>query len=165
MTFFQKGFSLVEMLIVIVCIALLTSITISSVHFLKHTQLKSEVKKLKSICLYLQHRAQVTNMVHRLQFDITQQCYFYNETKETLPRTIFFGAPSHLKGPPSSPYHAINKPITFKNNIIEFHPDGVISSGTVYVKAGEFVYALSSAVSQISYLRTYYYDKTWKLIS
>lgn len=161
----KKGFSLVEMLIVIVCIALLTSITISSVHFLKHTQLKSEVKKLKSICRYLHQRAQVTNTIQSLQFDVGNGCYSYNKTKEVLPRSIFFGVPSNVKGPPSSPYHEINKPITFKNNRIDFHPDGIISSGTVYLKTGNFVYAVSNAVSQISYLRTYYYDKTWKLIS
>ena len=61
----------------------------------------------------------------------------------------------------------IEKAITFPGYAIHFYPTGIISSGTVYLvdKKKKCMYALSNAVSQVSYLRLYRYDGRWKLIS
>jgi hypothetical protein len=49
---------------------------------------------------------------------------------------------------------------------MHFYPTGIISSGTVYLvdKNKRYMYALSNAVSQFSYLRLYKYDGGWKLL-
>ena len=69
-------------------------------------------------------------------------------------------------GSPGSPTHRIEKAITFPGSKIHFYPTGIISSGTAYLvdKNKQYMYALSNAVSQVSYLRFYRYDGGWKLL-
>ena len=68
------------------------------------------------------------------------------------------------KGPPCAPTEVIKQPITFKGNKIIFNPDGIISAGSIYVvdATGRSMYALTSGVTPVSYLRMYRYDNgTW----
>ena len=47
------------------------------------------------------------------------------------------------------------------------YPDGIIQSGTVYVidSSKKCMYALSSPISQVSYLRKYSYNGKWQPLS
>ncbi len=161
------GFSLIEVMIVLALIALIMALVGANYSFLNRILVRSEVEKLCVICRYLQNGAVVKNTQQALAFDAANNTYAYNNQHHKLSAQVTFGFLPGTKGPPSSPQAAIKNPITFPKGKITFHPDGIISSGTVYLidSSQQFMYALSSPISQVSYLRKYQYNKGWKLIS
>ena len=56
--------------------------------------------------------------------------------------------------------------ISFENNHIIFYADGTIQAGTVYLVDvnKKLLYALTSGVGHISFLRKYRYDGSWHVI-
>ena len=110
----------------------------------------------------------LSNKQQDVYFDIANNRYTFNGTVCTLPSQIMFGVIPGVKGPPSLPKKLVAKPITFKGSRISFFPEGIISSGTIYVtdRYKKFLYAISCSVSQVSYLRKYAFnDNKWVLIS
>ena len=107
-----------------------------------------------------------TNTECVLQFDVQKNEYRCDKIHEKLSQRISFGSLPNVLGPPGSPSHKIEKAVTFPSFAIHFYPTGIISSGTVYLvdKKKQYMYALSNAVSQFSYLRLYRYDGKWKLL-
>jgi hypothetical protein len=83
-----------------------------------------------------------------------------------LPPVVRFGILPHVKGPPSSPMHALTIPITFSAQKIIFYPDGIISPGIIYLidRNRQDIYAFSSGIAHASFLRKYRYDGKWHLI-
>ena len=163
----RSGFSLIETMIVIALIALIMGLVGANYAFLNRILVRSEVEKLYTICRYLQHCAVVKNRPQELRFDRANNTYTYNEQRHTLSRHVTFGFLPNTKGPPSSPNATVQNPITFVQKKITFYPEGVISSGTVYLvdSSQQYMYALSSPISQVSYLRKYQYNNGWKLIA
>ncbi len=127
---------------------------------------RSELERFYGVCHYLQRSAMVTNEPVQLVCDTDRNTYRYRTAEYRLPAHVIFGCPAGVSGPPASPTNAISNPVTFKNSTITFHPDGVIQAGTVYFTdaAKRCAYALSCAVSQVSYLRKYQYTNTWVLL-
>ena len=162
----KKGFTLIEAMIVVCLFAVIAGLGIMQLSFLDSTIIHAEVNKLAAVCSYLRQKAIVTNTECVLVFDIEKNEYRCGEMREVLPQRISFGFLSKAWGPPGSPSHKIEKAITFPGNSIHFYPTGIISSGTVYLvdKNKQYMYALSNAVSQFSYLRFYRYDGKWKMI-
>jgi hypothetical protein len=132
-----------------------------------HLVAKQEIEKLAIICRYLQQAAMMSNAPKTLSFDIKKCCYSYGGTSEPLSNSVEFGTLAGAMGPPSNPTRQIQAPITFENERIVFYPDGIIQPGTVYLisKDKQVMYALSSPVSQFSYMRIYKYDGSWKCLS
>ncbi len=161
-----KGFSLIELMIALAIFCLIITLTYTNVSFLEQSMVHHEINKLASIAHYLAGRARTTNQEQVLQFDRFARSYTFNGRKETLPMGIEFGVLSSVKGPPSNPIQAIANPITFKQEKIIFHPQGIMQPGTVYLihKKSQQMYALSCAVAQVSFLRKYRYDKRWILM-
>jgi len=135
--------------------------------FLDSTIVHTEVDKLVAVCSYLQQKAITTNTELVLTFDTQKNEYRCGTIHEVLSQRISFGFLSNALGSPGSPSAKIEKAVTFPHSAIHFYPTGIISSGTVYLvdKKKQSMYALSNAVSQVSYLRLYRYDGRWKLIS
>jgi prepilin-type N-terminal cleavage/methylation domain-containing protein len=163
----KKGFTLIEMMVVICLCALLATLGIMQLSFLDSTIVHAEVDKLVSVCSYLRQKSIATNTEYVLTFDTQKNEYGGNGIHEILSSRITFGFLPSALGPPGSPSHKISQAITFPGSAIHFYPTGIISSGTVYLvdKKKQHMYALSNAVSQFSYLRLYRYDGRWKIIS
>lgn len=114
----------------------------------------------------LQRTAMMLQQPQTLQFDVQHGRYRFKKTEHCLPAHVQFGAALGVKGPPSAPDKTIENPITFQNSTITFFSDGTIQSGAVYLtdRSGRYTYALSCAVSQISYLRKYQYTNKWVIL-
>lgn len=123
----------------------------------------SELAQLYTTCTYLQRYAMTHHKPQQLIFDLKNNRYRYHQTEHTLAARVQFGCPSYVKGPPSNPTQLIRLPISFKNEMITFHSDGIIEPGTVYLTdhTQRHIYALSCAVAQVSYLRKYRYTDRW----
>lgn len=162
----KSGFSLIELMIVVVLIGLLITMTVTNFSYFNRAVLTQEIDKLYAAILFTQNVATVTNSPQSMVFDKSKNAYLFNGRIEKLAKPLEFGFIPLAKGPPSSPQHDINNPITFKNDTIEFSPQGIISAGTIYLvdKDKTSMYALSSSISQVSFLRKYRYDKKWGLI-
>ena len=163
----KKGFSLVELSIVVAMCAIMACIVLVHGTYMYRAVVKQEIEKLAIMCRYLQHAAMMSNSPKVLTFDRKAGAYWCDGAQERLPREVEFGVLSGAKGPPSSPTYQIQIPITFENERIIFHPDGIIQPGTVYLisKDKQIMYALSSPVSQYSFMRIYKYDGSWQCLS
>ncbi len=128
---------------------------------------RAELEHLYSVSYYMQRRALMLHVPQTLTFDVPKKMYHANGKSYRLPAHVQFGTAQGVKGPPSSPKETIQSPITFKNKSITFYPDGVIQSGAVYLTdvSKQCTYALSCAVSSVSYLRKYQYTDAWNIIS
>lgn len=163
----KPGFTLIELMVVVCLLGLVMLLTITNLSFLNSSMLRAEVEKLYAACMYAQRTAMVTNEEQTLKFDPGTKSYSINDRKEQLPKNIDFGFLPGSKGPPSSPQHLIKSPITFQQQNITFNSRGIIKPGTVYLidSNHHHMTALSSPISQVSFLRKYRYDKKWKLIT
>ena len=162
----HSGFSLLELSLVLLIIALLMMLSGAQTTFVERILVRNELEQLYTVCYYLQRCAMTQRKPQTVTFDIQKRQYRYHNTEHALPDQVCFGCAPKAKGPPSSPHTAITNPITFKNNTIIFHPDGIIQSGAVYLtdRKHRHTYALSCAVSQVSYLRKYQYTDKWVII-
>ncbi len=131
--------------------------------FLQRIVTRSELEQLYTTCYMLQRSAMMLHKPQTLIFDIQNNSYRYKKTDYRLPSQVKFGVATGVKGPPSSPDYVITKPVTFKENTITFHPDGIMQAGAVYLtdRHQRYTYALSCAVGHVSYLRKYQYTHKW----
>ncbi len=163
----KKGFSLIELIIVIAIIGILSALVAINFSFFDSALIKSEIHKIHTVCHYLRRKAMMTNKIHTLTFDIKTNSYVYDDVHEQFAQQVIINCKSGIKGPPSTPTYLITKPVTFKNNTIIFYPSGIVSAGTLYLtdKYNNYQYALSVPIASISYIRMYHYDTKWKLIA
>lgn len=162
----SSGFSLIELMITIALCALVVTLTVVNVSFLHRGTVRSEVDKLYAACMYLQQCALSGNQEYILELDEQKNEYSFDGRVERLESPVHFGFAENAKGPPSSPRNPIKSAITFPGKRIMFYPDGVISSGTVYLTdgSGNVLYALSSGIAHVSHLRKYSYNDIWVLL-
>ncbi len=163
----KPGVTLIELSVVLILMVTFLFIAGAQYGFLQRMIVRAELEKIASICYYLQRVAMIHNKPTTLQFNTVEDSYTYNNATFKLSSHVCFGVPYGVKGPPAYPTNVIDKPVTFSSYKITFHPDGVISSGTLYITdtRKRYAYALSCAVAQVSYLRAYFYNgNTWQLI-
>jgi len=165
--YMKKGFFLIQLIISVAVLSIICGLVISHRFFLQHLKVLSEIEKLHSICLYLNHKAIITKQKKMLAFNINDNSYSYENKKEFLPKNVIFGIKNKLNGPPSAPSKLLTKPITFPNNKISFTSQGILQPGSIYLidKNKKYQYALSVPVSQISFIRKYKYNKKWEYLS
>ena len=164
----KPAFFLIEQLIICALFALLFTVVFYSTIFFNGLLVRFELRHLAMTCRTLQWQAVSSNQPQMLTFDSVNNTYNSINGLHRMPKQVQFGADNSIKGPPSNPTHPINKPITFVDNTITFAPTGIVSSGTVYLKdtSRTRFYALTNAVSSISFLRLYRYEhKKWQLLS
>lgn len=160
----RSAFTLVELLVVVALIMIFVGLTLQRFSF-SSCYVRSELDLLYQTCLYMQRHALVTRQKQILSFDLVNNTYNFDGKSHQLPKGVCFGI-MPVKGPPSSPHQLLDKPCTFKNSQIQFHPDGIIDVGSIYLSNNQrnLLYALTVAVSPYSYLRTYCYADTWRLL-
>lgn len=161
-----KGYLFVELLVVIAlvcCVVMLMSSTLST----STTGFaRAALDELYSTCLLAQKRAMMLGVAQKIAFELGANAYHYDRQRVVLPKGVTFGWLPDVKGPPAHPRAGLTSACTFDNAMIVFHPDGVISSGTVYLVDAKktVLYALSSGVGHVSFLRKYRYAKGWQLL-
>jgi|ERR1700733_107037 len=162
----RKGFSLLELMIVIAIAALLITICSVNSRFLRSSVVQTQLDLFITTCTYLAQTAIATKTPQTLFLESADHSYSFHNQKHLLPKGMQFGILNAVKGPPASPTHSVHAPITFANNTITFWPDGIISSGTVYFldTSTQALYAISSGVGHVSFLRKYRYNGAWHLI-
>ena len=155
---------MIELLVVITVLAILISLAMPSLLFLKQNSIGLELDKLQITCQLLQKKAVSTGQKEYLSFNIQQRSYFYSNHFEKLADGIFFGIIPGVMGPPANPKEIITSPITFPEQKITFYPNGTISAGTAYLTNGQnnLLSAITAPVSQVSFIRKYKYSHgTW----
>jgi prepilin-type N-terminal cleavage/methylation domain-containing protein len=162
----KNGFTLIEAMVVLCLVAIIATLGFVQLSFLDSIIVHAEADKIAAMCFYLRQKAIAKNIQYVLIFDAQNNEMRCDGICEKLSQRVAFGFIENALGPPGSPSHKIEKAITFPGNTIHFYPTGIISSGSVYLvdKKKKFMYALSNAVSQFSYLRVYHYDGKWKII-
>jgi prepilin-type N-terminal cleavage/methylation domain-containing protein len=167
----NPAFSLIELTVVLALVAILATLVVTSSNIYSRFLVRAELDKLYSVCSYVNQLAQVTGSPQTISFNTQQANYSYENVQEQLAPQVIFGAVAGAKGPPSSPRNSITRAVTFPNNQIVFHPTGIMQAGTVYISSRHSgsqelrnTHALSCAVSQVSFLRRYVYDGTWRLV-
>lgn len=160
----NNGYSLFEMLIVLVIAAILIALTFGMPKLFVQQELVLYTKKIAQTIFYLKESAQIDQKKKILSFDVNQRSYASPEVVQ-LPESLFFGTHVPLKGPPSSPAHTIINPITFKEQKIICAPDGTCSAGTLYLSNGTQTTAITLDIGDSALPRIYVYDQRWQLIS
>lgn len=160
-----KGFSLIEILVVLVLLGLMVCLGSYSLGYLHRNRVRQEIDLLAATCFYMRSLAIAHHREYELDFDELRQSYTYENQVYHLPHTVRFGLLPGMKGPPSAPATVVQHAITFPGKKIIFYPDGIISSGTVYLtdESRRYAYALSNGIAQFSFLRTYAYETSWQL--
>lgn len=160
------GFSLIEIVIAISLLIIVISLVNINTDYLNKTLIRSQINHLYNTCYFLQQLARASHTIQELSIDDKNHCYFSKEQHYKLPTQVRFGILPHAKGPPSAAHTSLSNAITFSDKKIVFYPDGIISSGTIYIidSSAKYLYALSSGIAPVSFLRKYYYDGKWHLL-
>lgn len=162
----KSGFTLIELIVVISLCMLLCCVSLVSFKSFERSLVGAEMQLFCAACNSLQQQAIVTNTIQELSIDAAHHTYSCNGHGHTLAKGVYFDIALDAYGPPSAPHKLLEKAVTFKENKILFYPEGMMSAGMVCFtnSSHSLLYAISSAVAHISFLRCYSYDKGWKLI-
>ena len=126
-----KAFTVIELLIVLSLAIIASSLIIPKQGFLDRLISKNNLYELYMACIYLQQKSIASNKKHVLYLNRKENTYYYRLGQKIVSRNISA------------------KKITFNKEQILFHPNGRISSGSIY--AGNHI--LTCGVAQISFLR------------
>ena len=159
------GFSLIELLVVLFIISILSSLIALNIGILSTTHAPAELNLLHACMVTCQQKAIASGKQQSMHFLVAENGYRSDNQTHYFAKKVRFGIVETVKGPPSHPITLLNAPVTFSNNTVIFYPDGIITAGTVYlVDHRKKLYALSSGVGNVSFLRKYRYDDAWKLM-
>lgn len=161
-----RGFSLISLLIGISIVGVLLSLTLAQVSFLDQLLVRTELNALYATCCYAQQVAQMRHESCDIVCDREKNSYACVNHVRQLPRSVMFGVKQGVLGPPGGGHALVTNPITFKDACIRSSANGTLNAGTVYlVDTGKrYQYALSSAVTQVSYIRCYRYDTQFHIM-
>jgi Tfp pilus assembly protein FimT len=167
MKYFQSGFTLIELMIAVSLCMILGCVSMMSFRSLEKSKVVMELNLLCAACNYLQQHAVATRTIQELSIDAARNAYAFNGHEHTLAAGVCFDVALNAQGPPSAPFKLLEKPISFKENKILFYPEGMMSAGMICLTNANhtMLYALSSAVAHVSFLRRYRYDGRWHGIS
>lgn len=163
----KPGIGLLELVVALAIIACIALGAMSGHAVLTRVTARSELHSLRATCHYLQRCARVHSEPCSLHIDAATGKYTFLHREHALSKGCELGFLPGVKGPPSSPTAPITSAITYPSNTITFHPDGSMSAGTVYFvdRNKTMMFALTSPVAHVSYLRLYEYDGAWRRLS
>lgn len=84
----RKGFTLLELVLVIFIISISAVIVIPSLSFFERTKIKSDAKKIASIIRYLNENAITTKETATLKIDFKKKLFIYNSTEGKKQETF-----------------------------------------------------------------------------
>lgn len=163
----KLGFTLIELMIAVSLCMLLACISLVNVSSFQKSMIVAEMQLFCSACNALQQQAIATNTIQELTIDVVNHTYSCNGHEHALAKGVYFDVALNAYGPPSAPHKLLDRPITFSENKILFYPEGMMSAGMACFtnSSHSLLYAISSAVAHVSFLRRYSYDRSWRLIS
>lgn len=166
MLWYQNGFSLIELMIVIALLSLIAMLSIGSYHTFNRFLISSELNQLRLLLLCMRYKAMALHSTISILFNRTQQSYTLDNHTYYLQTASLNHIPG-VMGPPAYPQQLITKSITFADDRITFYADGTMSAGTLYItdKQQSCMYALTIAVHDTANIRIYSYNKTWHLLA
>lgn len=162
----KSGFTLIELMVVICLCMLLCGVSLISFKSFQRSLIGAEMQLFCAACNSLQQQAIATHTIQELSIDTVTHTYSCNGHEHTLAKGVYFDVALNAYGPPSAPHKLLEKPVTFKENKIVFYPEGMMSAGMVCFtnSSHSVLYAISSAVAHVCYVRCYSYDKGWRLM-
>ncbi|MBS1986432.1 type II secretion system protein [Candidatus Dependentiae bacterium] len=160
------GFTLITVLVSISIVVCLLSLALANISFLDRLLVRTELNLLHATCCYAQQMAQINHEPCEIVCDLEKNSYRCDNHRRVLPQSVIFGVKQGVYGPPGNPHTRITKPITFQDSRMRASVEGTLNAGTVYlVDTGKrYQYALSSAITQVPYVRCYRYDTAFHII-
>lgn len=162
----KGGYTLLEIVAVLMIIGLVGVCAIGHVKRMHALMLEADVRLLASTILYLQHEALATGVAQELVCDPKNAWYHYQGTTSSLSRHTIYGSVPGAFGPPANPERPVVSPVTFAHNKVQIHPDGTISAGCIYLatRDGSNSYALSCSVGRGHMMKLYRYNNGWQVL-
>lgn len=159
----HSGFIMTEVLVGLALILILGGITCAHISSYRYTCMQQQIALFALAWRQLQQSAMAQSRQQEMFFDEIDNRYKIDGIWHELPSTIRFGFLPESKGPPSHPTMPIRSAVTFPGKKVTCFTDGTIQAGTVYLidDQKQSMYALTSGVSAVSFLRKYRYDGTW----
>lgn len=164
----NQGFSLIEILVTISIVLVVLFLSLPRLSHMHHALAKLELEKMRTLIKYTQQKALLTHQKQVITINCSNNSYQTSESTEALPEKLCFGFFKEVYGPPSKPTHLLNQAVTFKDDAIECHQDGTVTSGTIYItdSTKSCLYALTSPIADVNYIRIYRYENhAWVLLS
>ncbi len=151
----RKGFSMLEMLTVLMIMGVLSSIAFSAMHgYFARTKLRNTVEIVAADIRQARWLARTRSAPCTIVFDAASQAYVISGEKSSLlPEGIRFGIDPTVSGKPSNPYSAPPQDgISFdsgsKKNFARFFPSGTVApTGAVYITDGKETMAITVAIT------------------
>lgn len=159
----RHGFLLVELMVVIALMCLMVVVLQSAVDVKTTGFVRASLDQLYATCLMAQKRAMMTGITQEIVLEVDRGSYRYGTERILLPKGVEFGYLAGVQGPPARPHDRVIMASTFAHNSITCSPEGTLTAGTVYLVDSKktILYALSSGVGSVSFLRKYRYAKGW----
>ncbi len=160
----KKGNILIPLLISLSIAIVIGSYVLVTVRWFATATMYSELDILKATVHYERLAAMASGTIRTIICNTQNNTYTHDGTVYTLSPTVQYGYLDHVKGPPSTPRTLITTPCTFNNNEITCYPNGITSSGTIYLcdKNKSEQGALTLGVIPVPFMRTYrYYHSHW----
>jgi Tfp pilus assembly protein FimT len=159
----RRGFLLAELMVTIAVLCLMIVLLKGAGSFTTTGFVRASLDQLCATCLMAQKRAMMTGVQQEVVLEIDRGSYRYGTERIVLPKGVMFGWLAAVQGPPATPQALLTTASTFARNTIACSPEGTISSGAVYMTDAKktVLYALSSGVGSVSFLRKYRYAKGW----
>jgi prepilin-type N-terminal cleavage/methylation domain-containing protein len=150
-----KGFTLLEMLTVLLIMGVLVSIALSSMHeYFDRTKLRNTVEIVAAHIRQARWLARTRSAPCTIIFDTASQAYVISgEQSSALPDGVRFGIDPSVSGRPSDPYSSPPQDgVSFdngsNNNTARFYPSGTVSpTGAVYITDGTETMAITVAIT------------------
>lgn len=159
----RGGFLLLYVSMVLAFVLVIIMLSVPHFAGLKRHVARTELGNLKTFITYVSRVATATGITQKIVIDTERGTLTGAGRVHRLARGLRFGVPATVLGPPANPTAPVHDPVTFPDHCILCYAQGTVQAGTLYVTDdAQRVYALSSGVSPVSYVRTYYYDGTWK---
>ena len=137
----SKGFTLIELTIVIVILGVMLSLIIPRLGELGEANLKRSARRLTSTIRFLKDESQARKAVFRLRFDVHEGRYWTEVMTQTADQTLEFKRYSSEMGSEGS----LSGQTTFRDvrvgshpddPYIQFTPDGWVEQAFIYLRDG-----------------------------
>ncbi len=161
-----KGFSLLEITVVLTLIALLVTFTLYNFDFFTRNALHAEAEKIAALIRTSRMSALATHRLISLTINIQHNTLCTLQYQEHIRKGIHIGVIPNSFGPPSRPEQPLTSACTFAHNTIIFYPDGTVTPGTLYITDTHkrYMYAITCPIAHTFYLRIYSYEqRRWHL--
>ncbi len=151
----RKGFTLLEMLTVVIITGVLSSVALSAMHeYYARTKLRNTVETVAADIRQARWLARTRSSPCTIVFDTAAQAYAVSgEQHAALPDGLRFGVGPTVSGRPSDPYSSPPEDgISFDSgstrNIARFYSTGVVApTGAVYITDGKETMAITVAIT------------------